>query len=536
MQARIPKATLFLPFFLAAFLLPLPPLAGQGRKGKARKGDLFLKWIHERAPRSLAPLPPLGGRLAKDRLAKEFLPLVKKIALGKNKALAGEALLTYAALAPMESLPRVMEAMTGARDPWIRRAGILAAGLGGEPGAAGPLGTLISPLHKDGPEKNLAALSLGLLRGGQGKTILLQTLQRMLSRSQQAHAQSLLGFLASLTFCGTRGDANPLVVNLEQDKFAERLLRGAAAWLAARLDFPSASKILFRLLRRKRDGARPFYLAALAYAPPEEKRGWQELYLAASRHYGKDAPAALEALEALASRGGKEGARYLARLARRAKGPWAHLVTVARARAKVKAPDFLAALRKDLSKAEDPERRAACALALGFLALPGTGPALHQALMKETDPLVQGALALGLGLSKVNASEVDLAALFFHSREPFPVEASALALAALGARRDPPASFWREGQKGSDPIWAWKLQWLGWFGGDGTFPGLEKILSQAPLRPQAVTGALRALRVSAAARKDPPAARILLSPTLPVKVDGLEEARNMLWGNGPAPK
>ncbi len=533
MQARFPTS---LTFLSAAFFLVLPPLAGQGRARKANKEDLFVQWARERAPRYLAPLPPLGGRVGKDRLTKEILPLLKKLALGKNKALAGEALLTYAAAAPMESLPRVMEAMTQARDPWTRRAGILAAGLGGEPGAAGPLGTLISPLHKDGPEKNLAALSLGLLRGGQGKTLLLQTLQRMLSRSQQAHAQSLLGFMAALTFCGTPGDANPLIVNLEQDKFAERLLRGAAAWLAARLDFPSASKILFRLLRRKRDGARPFYLAALAYAPPKEKKGWQELYAAASRHFGKEAPAALEALEALASRGGKEGARYLARLARRAKGPWAHLVTVARGRAKVKAPDFVAALRKDLLKAKDPERRAACALALGFQALPGTGPALHQALMKETDPFVQGALALGLGLCKANAADVDLAALFFRSRDPFPVEASALALAALGARKDPPASFWREGEKGGGQLWAWKLQWLGWFGGEGTLSGLEKILSKAPLDPQAVTGALRALRVAAAARKEAPAARIYIFPTFPVKVDALDEARAMLWGRGPGPK
>jgi len=495
-----------------------------------------VQWVHERAPRYLAPFPALGGRVPKDRLAKEILPLVKKILEGKNKALAGEALLTYAALSPMESLPRVMETMTQARNPWSRRAGILAAGLGGEPGAAGSLGTLISPLHKDGPEKNLAALSLGLLRGGQGKTILLQTLQRMLSRSQQAHAQALLGFMAALTFCGTPGDANPLVVNLEQDKFAERILRGAAAWLAARLDFPSTSKILFRLLKRKRDGARPFYLAALAYAPPKEKKGWKDLYLAASRPIGKDAPAALVALEALASRGGKEGARYLANLARRARGPWAHLVTVARGRAKVKAPNFLAALRKDLLKAKDPERRSACALALGFLALPGTGPALHQALLKETDPLVQGALALGLGLSRVNAAEVDLAALFFRSRDPFPAEASALALAALGARRDPPAPFWADGKKGNDPVWAWKLQWLGWFGGKGTLSGLEKILSRAPLDPQAVTGALRALRVSAAAREEAPAARIYIFPTFPVKVEALEEARALLWGRGPGPR
>ncbi len=507
-----------------------PALPGQAKRRKPGKEDIFTRWLHERAPSYLAPLPPLGARVAKDSLSKEILPLVRKIVTGRNRALAAEALLTYAAAEPMGSLPRVMEAMTQGRDSLTRRAGILAAGLGGEPGAAGPLAEWISPLKKDGPEKDLAALSLGLLRGGQGKTLLLQTLQRMLSRSQQAHAQTLLGFLASLTFCGTPGDASPLVNNLEQDKFADKILRGAAAWLAARLDFPSTSRILFRLLKRKRDGARPFYLAALAYAPPKEKRGWAELYRAASRHRGREAVTAVAALEALAARGGKEGTRYLALLKRRAKGPWAQLVTVFQGRAKVKTPEFLGGIQKDLRKSKDPERRAACALALGFLALPSTGPALHQALLEETHPLVQAALALGLGLSKEKAAGQDLAALFFRSGSPFPVKASALALAAVGARRDPPPSFWKEGKKGKVPIWEEKIQWLGWFGREGSLAGLEKILAQAPLRPQAVTAALRALRVFASARKDPPAAKLYLEPAFPVKVSSLEEARAFLWG------
>ena len=203
---------------------------------------------------------------------------------------------------------------------------------------------------------------------------------------------------------------------------------------------------------------------------------------------------------------------------------------MARGRAKVSGPAFLAEIQKDLTKSQDPERRAACALALGFLSLPTTGPALGDALKKETDPLVQGALALGLGLGREKAAAKDLAALFFRSKDSFPVKAAALALAAMGVRQDPPQVFWDEGKKGGGPDWAWKVQWLGWFGGEGTLSGMEALLAQAPARPEGVTGALRALRIMATPRKDAPAARLFLAPSFPMEVKALEEARVLLWG------
>ncbi len=529
MQARFQKKALFL-LLVPVFLLPALP--AQRRRKKA---DPFVLWLRERAAFTLSPLPSLGGKMEEDQVKKVLVPLVKKIATGSNRALAAEAILTFAAADPMGSLPRVMEGMTQARDPMTRQAAILAAGLGGEPGAAGPLTALISPMEKDGPEKDLALVSLALLRENQGKGNLLQVMQRMLSRSQQAHAQTILGILAALTLCGTPGDATPLVANLDQDKFADKSLRGAAAWTAARLSFPTVSKILQRLLKRSRDEARPFYLAALAYAPPKEKLGWRELYQAALRNRGRNARTAALALEALARRGGKEGIRYLSLLRKKAKGPWAHLVTVAQGMAKFREPAFLKEIQRDLTGSKDPERRAACALALGFLALPATGPALHGALKKETDPLVQGALALGLGLGKEKASAPDLAALFLRSQDPFTVQAAALALGAMEAAQDPPDLFWGERRK-SDPLWTWRAQWLGWFSTERSWVAMEKFLERAPADPEAVTAFLRALRIPASRRKEAPSAVLCLAPDFPVPVRAFTLAREMLWGNPPKGK
>ena len=459
---------------------------------------------------------------------EETLAQLKKLSLVTDKKIKEQAMLTLAALDPSLGMGHIVESIAS-KDREMKEYAIVGAGVCGKGALAIQLADNIELWEKDISLSSLAAFSLSLLGKEKGSSILQQKLGIALGRSQARLDTLIKTMLLSLYLCGNPGDAAPISFLLEENKIVQPDVKGLAYWVSAGLDFTSVEKRLKKVLRKK--GIRRFAIPALSFSRQIDAKTLQYIAkVASSRSEPEDLR--IQAILALGRIGTRPSILKLRKLAKKLEPPLNYLVIVARAMTKDKDKGFIRLLEKGISKGTVPEERAACGLALGILALPGSGTALNKAIKKEKDYSAILGLLLGIGMTGEAAFAERVEEIFFSTLNPNLVKLSAGVLAVIDPGRDADERL-HEGitKWKSHFLWKQRLRWSGLFGGEKTFLLMEKILKAPDLPPAVTVEAMRALRVLGDKRERPPALNVLFHPAIPFETQAMWKARRILWGD-----
>ncbi|MCI0340479.1 MAG: HEAT repeat domain-containing protein [Planctomycetales bacterium] len=263
------------------------------------------------------------------------------------------------------------------REPRLRAAAALAAGLSGDRAAAAGLAALLERTGEEAEVRGAAALALGLLRDPAGAPALLRAAAR---EGEEASVRAYA--IAGIGHAG----------------------RDGAASLGGEARLAEARALLARLLSADRaEDVRRAAVLALGAIGDARDLGTVRRAVASDR-------------DRMVERFGRLAAARLAR------GP-------AGAAPAPEAAEVRAECVKALSTLGNHEGRGFAAMALGVLGDPAAGTPLRQSLLSEEDPSLRGAAAIALGLLREKTAIGDLLRLAESPGEP---TLRAMAAVALG--------------------------------------------------------------------------------------------------------